>query len=206
MPATSRHRPTLGSDYKDAKRSRRRLEILDAAASVFAAKGYFAATMQDIADLLGMRPASLYYYVKSKEAALEEVCRHGGREFVDALQTALADDAPVADLIDSGVRLHLNSRWRDYVANFAFNRQHLAGAALSEMNRIARDYAGLWETLLKRGQKSGEISADLDPRLGAAAILAICNDAARAASSGGTGHEKVARNTVALLMNGLRAG
>jgi AcrR family transcriptional regulator len=46
-----------------AERSARRLsEITDAAAKVFARRGYHGASTQDIADVLGMRQASLYYY------------------------------------------------------------------------------------------------------------------------------------------------
>jgi AcrR family transcriptional regulator len=53
---------------------RRADEIADAAARVFAERGYHGTTTQAIADVLGMRQASLYYYFPSKEAALEEVC------------------------------------------------------------------------------------------------------------------------------------
>ena len=37
-------------------------EIIDAAARVFAERGFHGATTQDIADVLGIRQASLYYY------------------------------------------------------------------------------------------------------------------------------------------------
>ena len=50
---------------------RRASEVLDAAAKVFARRGYHGAATQDIADVLGIRQASLYYYIPSKEVALE---------------------------------------------------------------------------------------------------------------------------------------
>ena len=53
---------------------RRADEIIDAAARVFAERGYHGTSTQAIADVLGMRQASLYYYFPSKEAALELVC------------------------------------------------------------------------------------------------------------------------------------
>src|SRR5476651_2890675 len=56
---------------------RRSVEIIEAAAQVFAERGYHGATTQDIADILHIRQASLYYYVPSKEAALELVCIQG---------------------------------------------------------------------------------------------------------------------------------
>ena len=52
-------------------RRRRAPEIIEAAARVFAQRGFHGATTQDIADVLGIRQASLYYYFPSKEGALE---------------------------------------------------------------------------------------------------------------------------------------
>ena len=43
------------------RQHRRGAEIIVAAAKVFAERGYHGATTQDIADVLGIRQASLYY-------------------------------------------------------------------------------------------------------------------------------------------------
>jgi AcrR family transcriptional regulator len=45
-------------------------EVLETAAEVFARRGYAAATVQDVADDLGMLKGSIYYYIKSKEDLL----------------------------------------------------------------------------------------------------------------------------------------
>jgi iron-sulfur cluster repair protein YtfE (RIC family) len=45
-------------------------EIIAAAAKVFRTKGYHAATVQDIADEVGILKGSLYHHVKSKEDLL----------------------------------------------------------------------------------------------------------------------------------------
>ena len=45
-------------------------EIIAAAAKVFQTKGYHAATVQDIADAVGILKGSLYHHVKSKEDLL----------------------------------------------------------------------------------------------------------------------------------------
>src|SRR5271170_7201813 len=66
------------------KTHRRSPEIIDAAARVFADRGYHGATTQDIADVLGIRQASLYYYLPSKEVALEIVCTRGVEDFFKA--------------------------------------------------------------------------------------------------------------------------
>lgn len=196
--------PPLGSAYKHSKRDRRRTEILDAAATVFAQKGYFAATMQDIAERLGMRPGSLYYYFRSKEAALEEVCRRGGRAYVDALDALLSSEQPTLSVIEQAIEAHLASDWRDYVANFAFNRRNLPDGVLTEMNAIAREYTAQWKALLDRGVTSGDLAPDLDTRFAASAILAVVNSSVMPGSQGGKGTEAAARKALALVLNGIR--
>ena len=62
---------SIGPNWEPTPRwERRRREVLDAAATAFAEKGYLGASIKDIADRLGVRQASLYYYFPSKEAAL----------------------------------------------------------------------------------------------------------------------------------------
>src|SRR5215211_7351046 len=77
--ARSERKRALLSIPGSTKRSthRRTSEILEAAAKVFAERGYHGATTQDIADVLGIRQASLYYYFPSKEGALELTCLQG---------------------------------------------------------------------------------------------------------------------------------
>ena len=69
--------PAPGNDAKKRSTHRRSGEIIEAAAQVFAERGYHGATTQDIADVLNIRQASLYYYFPSKEVALELVCMRG---------------------------------------------------------------------------------------------------------------------------------
>src|SRR5947208_11989078 len=69
---------------------RRAPQIIDAAARVFAERGFHGATTQDIANVLGIRQASLYYYFSSKEAALELVCLKGVEGFFEAAKAIAA--------------------------------------------------------------------------------------------------------------------
>jgi AcrR family transcriptional regulator len=55
----------------------RREEILEAAAKVFHEKGYDAGSLDDVADALDLRRASLYYYVESKANLLYMLFERG---------------------------------------------------------------------------------------------------------------------------------
>lgn len=58
------------------KRARLREEILDAAVKEFARNGVRGASMQAIADEIGISKAKLYYYISSKEDLYEEAIVH----------------------------------------------------------------------------------------------------------------------------------
>lgn len=164
-------------DKKASKQDRRRREIMDAAAEVFATKGYHAATTRDIADRLGMQAGSLYYYVASKEAALEEVCRIGGADFDANLAAIRAGGLPAPAMIRAAIASHLQGVHRHYVTCFAHNRRFLPAHLLPEMNDLAKRYLAQWEAIFRRGIAAGELSPGTDPRLAALAVVSLCNGA-----------------------------
>lgn len=62
-----------GAEQKQ-QRSHNRLEaVLDAAAMLFATRGYKSTTMRDIATEAGMQPGSLYYHFASKQELLQAI-------------------------------------------------------------------------------------------------------------------------------------
>src|SRR3954470_13136852 len=118
---------TLPSTRRPASQRRRAPQIIEAAARVFAERGFHGATTQDIADVLGMRQASLYYYFASKEAALELVCEKGVDGFVESAEKIAARrEAPLARL-GALITSHLasNETKRDYVKVFINERRYL---------------------------------------------------------------------------------
>jgi AcrR family transcriptional regulator len=88
--STSRWEPT-------PRWERRYREVLDAAAAVFAEKSYAGASTRDIAERLGVRQASLYYYFPSKEAALAAICELGVKDFIANLQRIIAEPMPAPE-------------------------------------------------------------------------------------------------------------
>ena len=51
--------------------ARTRQTVLDAARALFAERGFATASLQDIADAMGVRKANVYYYFKTKAAILD---------------------------------------------------------------------------------------------------------------------------------------
>lgn len=101
MPRTPprRHRARSASPRRSLGSPKRRItEIIEAAARVFEKRGFHGATTQDIADELAIRQATLYYYFPSKEAALEQVCLLGVKDYVERAEAIAARAGPASRL------------------------------------------------------------------------------------------------------------
>jgi TetR/AcrR family transcriptional regulator, cholesterol catabolism regulator len=162
---------------RNSRLLRRADAIVDAAASVFAERGYHGASTQAIADVLGMRQASLYYYFASKEAALELVCEKGVDGFVESAEKIAARrDAPLARL-GALIASHLapNETKRDYVKVFINERRYLPDASRRRIGRKGRRIERCFEDVIRAGIEDGSIRGDTDVRLTMLAILGMCN-------------------------------
>ncbi len=159
------------------KWDRRREEVILAAASVFAEKGYHAATTRDIADRLNLLPGSLYYYLPSKEAALVEVCRLHGRAYIERLRAIAAGDDDFAAKVRAAMQAHIVNNRDELRSAFTLSRHDLPPAALDDLRTLRRDYFRLWRRLFEQGVANGGARAGLDTKLAAVAAIAICNAA-----------------------------
>lgn len=156
---------------------RRAPEIIDAAARVFAERGFHGATTQDIADVLGIRQASLYYYFPSKEGALELVCVKGVEGFFEAAKAIAAGSGKPSEKLVRLMESHLSPLLdrSDYVRVFLNERQHLPTESRRRIGKWSRGLEKIFEDVLKEGVRTGEFRADLDTRLTTLALLGMAN-------------------------------
>ena len=188
-------------------RRRRAEEIVAAAAKVFAARGYHGASTQDIADVLGIRQASLYYYFESKEAALEAVCADGVEDY--ALRALAIQRGPgsAADKVAQLVFQHLAPmRERlDFTLAFLRERRFLPEPARRRIRAIEKRYERIIERVIGAGIATGEFRADLDARMATLALLGLGNSAALwYGREPGATHERIVESYVELLLRAFR--
>ena len=97
--ATKLEKEAMGSRPTRLPRDQRRIQLLDAASEVFAAKGYHAAAMDDIADVAGVSKPVLYQHFPSKLdlylALLDQSCDR----LVEVVEEALAATEDNADRV-----------------------------------------------------------------------------------------------------------
>jgi AcrR family transcriptional regulator len=156
---------------------RRADEIIDAAARVFAERGYHGTTTQAIADVLGMRQASLYYYFPSKEAALEEVCARGTDGFVEGAERVMRMDVPPMEKLRLLIASHLApiQTMPDYVRVFINERRYLPDASRKRVGRKSRRVERFFEQVIQDGVDDGSLRKGTDARLAMLAVLGMCN-------------------------------
>ena len=71
----------------------RKEQILDAALTLFAERGFHGASIPELAATAGIAPASLYRHVESKEQLVNEVYRRAKALLASALFSAVPVDA-----------------------------------------------------------------------------------------------------------------
>jgi len=191
-----------------ARSPRRRAgEIIEAAARVFAQRGFHGATTQDIADVLGIRQASLYYYFPSKEGALEQVCLKGVEGFFEAAKAIAAAPGRAGDKLDRLIGSHLRPLVDrgDFVKVFLNERQHLPAESRRRIGKWSRGLERIFEDVVKAGVRSGEFRHDLDTRLATLAILGMANAAASWHRKEEVAVERIAAEFARLVLDGLAA-
>ncbi len=85
------------------------IPLLDAAARLFAAKGYRETTIRDIATAVDMLPGSVYYHFESKQALLLAVYEEGVSRISSRLDRAIAGETDAWQRLGKATEAHLET-------------------------------------------------------------------------------------------------
>jgi AcrR family transcriptional regulator len=157
-------------ERKSPRSTKKRQQILDAAAAVFREKGYAQATLSDIAVKAGTQAGSLYYHFESREHLVEEVLAQAMLQTTDRVNAALRavkKSASTAEKIRVGIREHLRQilSYDDYSLAFDKIIDQVPKHVQEKYVQYPREYADIWRAIILEGQSRGELRKDLDPTL-----------------------------------------
>ena len=79
------------------RRRNREPELIAAAVEVFYEKGYATASLQDVADIVGVLKGSLYHYISSKEELLAWICIESHAQAADIMAEVAESEAEPLD-------------------------------------------------------------------------------------------------------------
>ncbi|MDQ0218108.1 TetR/AcrR family transcriptional regulator [Peribacillus cavernae] len=106
-----RGRPRLDGNNKEHVEKRN--EIIETAAKVFREYGYDAGTIKDVAEVLDVTTANVYYYIKSKEELLYEIILRSlnlGLKKLDEIEKSLDSGERLKKLMEVHVKLIIDER------------------------------------------------------------------------------------------------
>jgi len=176
MPAAAPPtRPALRARY-----DRRQAELIEAAARLFAERGYHATSMQDLTQATGLAAGGLYHYIGSKEQLLFRICDELLEPLLERGREIVAHEAPAAD--------HLRQLVRAWLAHVATHRDHMAVFAQvrhaierepqwRNVRRQRKAFEQLLDDVLARGERDGTM-AFADRGLALLALLGMVNHTA----------------------------
>ena len=158
----------------EAKKDSTEEKILDAAKTVFIAKGMDGARMQEIADEAGINKALLHYYFRSKERLFEAIFSQIVKYAFLEISRIIASDEPIVSKIEQVIDAYLG---------LLLKHPFIPGFIMKE---LSRDPSGLFKMVVKFGfnpqivldqiQKAmdnGEIKK-MDPRHLVVNIISMC--------------------------------
>src|SRR3984885_6762930 len=162
---------------RSTKKTNRQAEVTEAAIEVFWQKGYRAASIQDVAEKVGVLKGSLYYYIQSKEDLLWRVIEDVHEEWSEILKKAGELDADPIERIHAFIKLHIEWYLTNVKEVSVFFREwnHLSGERLKTVRARRRRYEQVIRDLITEGQATGDISSALDVNYAARYVLAAVN-------------------------------
>lgn len=197
----------------DEAKEQRRTAILAAASTVFAAKGFHASTIKDVARAARVSYGLVYRYFDSKDALLHALMDDRTRDLREHIDAAVAERIAAGGPLDEAevLRVSVRSTFRFFEANRDVARL-LFRDSLALGDRLDRHLAATYEGFITdiekavvAAQAAGHV-IDGPPRLIAVSVAAQVSQLAlrRLSTDDGVPAEVVADLAVRLLVDGLR--
>lgn len=155
----------------------RKEQVIRKAAELFKEKGYAAASMRDLAQLLGIEAASLYSHIKSKEEILRNLCFDMAAEFRKSLEEVEKQDLPASEKLRKGIIGHIEVMAKDLTASAVFmnEHRHLSQPYLRDFLLLRINYINRFKSIIEQGARSGEFKRTIDKKLAVMTLFSSLN-------------------------------
>jgi AcrR family transcriptional regulator len=185
--------------------SSRKEIIVEKAANLFKEKGYKAASMRDLAEVVGVEAASLYNHIKSKSELLHVICLDVANRFTNKIDEVEAEAIPAKEKIEKLLRFHIREMLNNYEDVIVSDREwkHLSEPYLSNFRHQRRTYRKRFASIIDEGIKKKEIK-----KIDASTAVLIMLHAVSGIESFHRSKQKISgkeleENMVTILINGL---
>jgi AcrR family transcriptional regulator len=140
------------------KQETRKEEIINTAARLFKEKGYSAVTMRDLATAMGMKAASLYNHINSKQEILKEIIISLAEAFTDGMSQVKQAEITSNEKLKAIVTLHINISSNNINGMASLNNDwmHLE-EQLPYYLQLRSNYEEEFRSILREGMRNNEI-------------------------------------------------
>ena len=152
-------------------------EIVAVATQSFYEKGYQGASLQDLADRVGILKGSIYYYIASKQDLLVAVINEVHTAGINNIVSLAATEGNALTRLQRVIIGHVEHVAANLVSTTVFLHE-LNSLTPENRARILGDkhsYQQVFRSLIIEGKKEGVVRKDLDAKLGALSILGSLN-------------------------------
>jgi TetR/AcrR family transcriptional regulator, cholesterol catabolism regulator len=159
------------------KRRNRQVDVMEAAIEVFWRKGYSAASVQDVADSVGVLKGSLYYYIDSKEDLLYRIIQDVHDQSRQILDDVVKLDATPIEQLHTYIKRHVEWYLDNVAEATVYFRDwcYLTDDRLDEVAKSRRGYDRVIRNLIVAAQDSGAVDPGVDPKYASFYVLAAVN-------------------------------
>ena len=149
--------------------------MLKAAAHCFNQKGYSGTSLKDVADILGLTDAALYYYVRNKEELVYLCYMRAAEVGREAMQTAVDEGQSGFEQVQLYIRYHVESIVGERGPLAIMSEiPSLQPAHRDEVLDVSRSHSSNFEAILEGGIEDGSIEP-CDVRMTGNAIMGSIN-------------------------------
>lgn len=143
------------------------LRIIDAAIKVFARKGFYNATIADVAKSAEVAEGTIYLYFKNKDDLLISIFEHSIDIFIQTVNRELAGLSDPEEKLRRFVRLHLRlvEENPDLAQVLQIELRQSTKFMQEYEGRKFAEYLHIVQSILEEGQKKNIFRKDLDPHI-----------------------------------------
>ena len=133
--------------------------IIQKAATLFKEKGFKAASMRELADIVGVEAASLYNHIKSKNELLNIICFDVANRYIQKMDEIENEKISSLDKLAKLLRYHIHGMIHHFDEVYVSDREwkHLDNPYLSNLQTQRRNYRKRIAAIIEDGIKKKEI-------------------------------------------------
>lgn len=157
---------------KPGKNTTKKDLIIEKAAALFRIRGFNAASMRELAEMVGVEAPSLYNHIGSKSELLQAICFKIANEFTSHLERVENTKSGNVIKIENIIRFHICMMLDEFDEVFVANHEwkHLKEPYLSTFLNQRRSYEKRFVALIETGIKTKELK-NINPYVAVLTIL-----------------------------------